>query len=255
MSENLDDTIVERALNTVKTAKEIGIVLRLLGSTAIRYHCPAFTSLHKNQLKRRLTDIDFIGYAKQTLQILKLLEKLDYTTGRRTLAMAGAKRYFLYEPKIDCHVDVFLDKIEMCHTLNISKRLEIEYPTISPADLLLTKSQIVQMNEKDVKDVIVLLREHKISSNDSDSINSEYIAKLLSKDWGFYYTATTNWDKVKRMLTRYSLPREDAKDVKSKIETILAVVKSKPKTVGWKMRAAIGTKVKWYKEVEPTILE
>jgi len=77
------------------------------------------------------------------------------------------------------------------------KRLEIDYPTISLADLLLEKMQIVKLNEKDILDTIVMLREHDVGEGDKETINSDRVSGLLSDDWGFYYTVTTNLGKIK----------------------------------------------------------
>ena len=38
----------------------------------------------------------------------------------------------------------------MCHDIPFKDRLEIDYPTIPLAELLLEKMQIVQINEKDL---------------------------------------------------------------------------------------------------------
>ncbi len=73
----------------------------------------------------------------------------------------------------------------------------------------------------------------------------------MSKDWGFYYTFTTNMNKLRDSLSRYDvLSAEDRNDITSKIGKILEHVESKPKSLGWKMRARSGTKVKWYNDVE-----
>ncbi|MEM2630749.1 MAG: hypothetical protein QXN41_06070, partial [Candidatus Bathyarchaeia archaeon] len=98
-----------------------------------------------------------------------------------------------------------------------------------------------------------LLNDHKIGDEDNkETINAEYIADLLSKDWGFYYTVTTNLNKIKDLINSYSqvLTQDKIADVKTKIDTILDKIEKKPKTMSWKMRAKVGTKVKWYKEVE-----
>ena len=39
-------------------------------------------------------------------------------------------------------------------------------------------------------------------------------------------------------------------DIKTKIDKILDAIEREPKSMGWKMRAKVGTKKKWYTEVE-----
>jgi len=111
----------------------------------------------------------------------------------------------------------------------------------------------VRLNEKDVKDTLVLLREHDIADTDEESINASYIAKLMSQDWGFYYTLTTNLVKVKNSLASYPiLSEDDQTDIASKIDRLLDRIESEPKSMGWKMRARVGSKKKWYNDVERT---
>jgi len=148
-------------------------------------------------------------------------------------------------------LDVFFDRLEMCHTIDFMDQLEVDYPTISLANLLLEKMQIVQLNEKDAIDTVVLLREHDVGKVDDQTINLEYISRLLSKDWGFYYTVTTNLKRIRdEFLPSYDLSGEDKTDVEHKIDTLLERVEKKPKSLRWKMRARIGAKKKWYRDVE-----
>jgi hypothetical protein len=110
--------------------------------------------------------------------------------------------------------------------------------------------QIVKINEKDVKDSIVLLSEHDVGDGDKEILNIRYVADLLSQDWGLYYTVTENLKKVKHFLNAYpSLAEQGKVDVDSRIENILRAVENEPKSLGWKVRAKVGTKKKWYTEV------
>jgi hypothetical protein len=166
------------------------------------------------------------------------------------MGVVWASRH-LYDAPRGFHVDVFYDKLEMCHTLDLRGRLELDKPTISLADLLLEKMQIVEINEKDIKDCIVLLRAHNVGSSDRENIDANYVAKLLSEDWGFYWTVTTNLKKIRELMPNYeALAEEDRKDVNSKIENLLTRIEETPKSMGWKMRAKIGTKKRWYNEVD-----
>jgi hypothetical protein len=104
---------------------------------------------------------------------------------------------------------------------------------------------------KNVKDAAVLIREHDIGNSDHDEININYISKLLSKDWGFYYTVTTNLSKVKSLLSADNrLTSEDKKDIVNKIERMREIIEREPKSVSWNLRAKVGSKKKWYKEVD-----
>lgn len=64
------------------------------------------------------------------------------------------------------HVDVFFDELNFCHKVDFRKRMDTDSPTISLADLVLEKLQIVEINEKDLKDLIVVNLEHPLSDSD-----------------------------------------------------------------------------------------
>jgi hypothetical protein len=143
----------------------------------------------------------------------------------------------------------------MCHTINFKGRLELDYPTITLTDLLLQKIQIVKLTENDVKDIILLFLEHDVGDIDKEVINARFISTLFSKDWGFYHTATTNLNRIKHLLpTQDGLSEEDQKVVAIKIDDLLRLVINEPKSKRWKIRARIGTRKKWYNDVEEPIL-
>ena len=244
---------IKEAERIVKEAEEEGILLRIMGALAIRIHCPKFADLHhklKRLGERVFTDIDFMSIRESRKKVPGFLEERGYTCDKAVMAIFGSKRHVYYGTEVPM-IDVFFDKLEMCHTINFRGRLELDYPTISLADLLLEKMQIVKINPKDVKDTVVLLREHGVGENDDETVNYRYIAKLLSKDWGFYYTVTTNLKGVRdRLPTLGVLSEEDILDVGIKIDKILEAIEREPKSLGWRMRARIGTKKKWYQEVE-----
>ena len=240
---------VEEATKVVDAAQEKGIVLRIMGATAVRIHCPKFSYLH-DVLQREITDIDFIGYRKQNSDVFKLLDALGYVSDKRLLFMG---RYLFENPDNKRHIDIFFDKLEFCHIIDFRGRLEIDYPTISLSDILLQKMQIVQINEKDIKDVVVVLREHEIGAEGKETIDSDYVSNLLSKDWGFWYTVTTNLGKVRGFLPEYQgLSPEDRSDIGAKIDRLSEVINKREKSFGWKMRAKTGTRQRWYREVDET---
>ena len=237
----------------VEEANQRGITLRLLGATAIMIHSPKYLYAF-DKMDRQLSDIDFMGLRKQEKKVIDFLQEKSYIYDRanRSFAMmTSSSRYIFEHPTNKMHVDIFFDKLEMCHTIDFTKRLSIDSPTISLADLLLEKMQIVQINEKDFKDTLVMLREHEIDTHDSETINQTYISGILSRDWGFYYTVTQNLNKVREAAQKYPIfESSDQQVISSKIDKLLDAIEREPKTMGWKMRAKIGTKQRWYTEVE-----
>jgi hypothetical protein len=242
------------ALEIVDSAEKSGIRLRLLGAVAFRIHCPAHQDLQVS-MNRVLTDLDFAAYYKQEKAIDKFFVRdMGYESQTAALTpglMLGRKIYNDPEDKRP-HVDIFFDKLNMCHVVSWEKgRLEIDKPTICLADLMLEKLQIVHINEKDIKDMMMLLLEHGIGDSDHEVVNGVYISNIMAKDWGFYYTSTTNLSKVKSLLGNYdALSSSDRDVIAGHVDELLDMIEKAPKSLGWKLRAKVGTKKQWYNDVE-----
>jgi hypothetical protein len=250
------EVFIHEALDCVEKSRNEGITLRIMGGMAIYLHSKEYEQLF-NSLSRLegkvFTDIDLMSYKNLQQKILDFFEKRGYTYDRIFIAIYGKNRCIFYGGVVPM-VEVFFDRLEMCHTIDLKGRLEVDYPTIPLADLLLEKLQIVQINEKDIKDVILLLRAHELGEHDKNVINVKYISDILSKDWGFYYTVTTNLNKIKSRLPLYAaLNEKDREDVSSKINKLLSEIDRTEKTVAWKLRAKIGPRKKWYNDVEEII--
>jgi len=160
-------------------------------------------------------------------------------------------RSVLEDPNRKLIVDLFFDKLSYNHVIDLHGRLEQDPLTIPLADILLEKTQIVQINEKDVKDMILLLREHPVGQGDNEVISVSRICDVLSNDWGFYYTVTTNLDRISQYANELTdLEESDKMDVLSKLTQIKTAIESSPKRLSWRMRARVGPKKKWYADVE-----
>jgi hypothetical protein len=248
-----DNEFIQYANSIVNKANEHGVLLRLLGSVAFFIHCPAFGYLQE-KAHRNFTDLDFAAYYLHTNKIRSILESLGFEEDRE-VAFAYARTRLVYNhPTSGLHVDVFIDKLDFCHQIPWAGRLEIDNPTIPLAELLLEKMQIVKLNEKDVIDTIMLLREHSIGNSDKEIINAELISKMCSKDWGFWRTITMNLKKVDSNLSGYDwLTPDDREIVHARLNEIKNKIEDTPKTLKWNMRSKIGDKVKWYNDSSEAI--
>lgn len=248
------EEIVSLAVKTVQAAESEGIVLRIIGAVAINIHCPNFNKIQK-LLGRELSDVDFVSYSRFRDKIAPLFKNLGYKYEELLSKIYAIE--FGHLPRMifdrdNLKVEVFFDVLEFNHTIPIKGRLELDSPTLPLADLSLLKLQIVKINEKDIIDLITLFREHEIGDKDEKEIvNAKYIAKLCAKDWGLWKTVTDNLNLIKGMVDKYEkLSDEGRENVKRKIDKIMEFIDKEPKTMGWKLRARIGTKKKWYREVE-----
>jgi hypothetical protein len=249
---------VKEAFRVIEYGKEKRVPIRVLGATAVRIHCPKYSNFHE-ALGRVLTDIDFASHVKYAKEVTEIFKELGYEQKLYLSAMMTETlrfRRIFFDKENNRVIDVFLDKLQMCHEIDFKERLEVDYPTLPLAELFLTKMQIVKLTMKDVKDLIVLLMEHKVGDDDKDIINVKHIARVLSEDWGFYYTVTLNINKLDKYIERSEfkiLSPENIEDAKQKLHEILRVIEEYPKTLKWRMRSKIGTKKKWYQEVEEVV--
>jgi len=248
LSADTSALFVSEALRIVKEAERRNIVLRAMGAVAFRIHCQNFAVL-LDAMDRRLTDLDFAGWKKQRSEAITLFKQLGYTLDKEMLILG--ERLKFHNNSAGPDADVFMDELKMCHTISLKDRLRLDSPTIPLADLLLEKMQIVRINEKDIKDTIVLIRAHPVRKGDRETIDSEHISKNLANDWGFYYTVTTNLNKAREFLPKCpALSNDDIQEVSTRIGQLLAAIESTPKSAKWKMRAKVGTRSKWYEDVE-----
>jgi hypothetical protein len=146
-----------------------------------------------------------------------------------------------YDDEHGRQVDIFIDRMQMCHNIDFRSRMYIDERTLSPADLLLTKMQIIEVNEKDLLDVVALFIDHDIVDDDR-GIHSQYISRLASNDWGLHKTLDLNLKKTKAFAVERSFPE----DVSTRIDTLIAHIEAHPKTMSWKARAMVGERVRWY---------
>jgi len=203
------------------------------------------------RLRRVLSDVDFAAYNSERAKIDNMMREFGYQDQAMVTALFGHSRMIWDNKSNGLHVDIFFDKLEMNHDIPFNGRLDVDELTIPLADMLLEKMQIVHINEKDIIDTIMLLREHEIGGEAPETIDAKYLSRLLSSDWGFYYTVTTNLGIVQDRLSAYSeLTEEDRKDVSAKIQTLMKILEDTPKSLSWKLRARVGPKTKWYKDVE-----
>jgi hypothetical protein len=218
------------------------VPLRLLGGAAVALSAP-----NGVLLPRPYNDIDFVTAPGRAPEVVEAFADLGYDGDQRFNGLNGHRRLLFYDGPNERRVDVFVGKFEMCHSIPLAKRLTLRRDTIPLADLLLTKLQIIALNEKDQRDVIDLLHAHPV---EQAAIDGEYVAQLLASDWGLWRTATRNLERVRGALGRYGLAAEQEEVVRARLDDLRSRVDAAPKSAKWKMRARIGERVQWYEEPE-----
>ena len=241
---------LEQAHRILGQARERQVTLRLLGAIAFHVRCPNFNYIQRDT-GRVFTDIDFMGYFKQMREVERLFKELGYSEDRRIKSVPGLRRSIFFHADQPWHSDVFYDVLDFSHEIDLRGRLEIEYPTLSLVDLLLEKMQIACINEKDVIDTLMLLREHEVGETKAQMIQADHLARCCKADWGLWKTVTTNLDKIDRLADKYDvLGTEDRHIIRQRLATIRERIDREPSTLRWKLRGRIGERMQWYRDVD-----
>jgi hypothetical protein len=249
------NAFIEEAERLVSLAQKSGVVLRVMGGMAVYMRCPThFKEVWKNLKRlgdRVFTDIDFVSYGRFKDQMIDFMKSAGYQTSPELLVQAGKGRQIFFGGKVPM-VEVFYDALDMNHLIQYDGRLELDRLTVPLADLMLQKLQIVKINDKDIKDLVVLLATHDVGKEDPEKIDVDFIvSRYMQTDWGFCYTATGNLEKVKNALSSLeSLSQEEKDRVSRRASAILDAINQAPKAAKWKLRAKLGPKIKWYSDVD-----
>jgi hypothetical protein len=235
--------MAEEAVRVAEAADREGLALRLLGGVAIKLR--AKDGLHP-AFEREYADLDWITARGASAAAQRFFEALGYRPHVRFNAIHGRERLLFFDEQHDRQVDVLVGVFRMSHEIRFGERLTLEPLTVPLAELLLTKLQIVQLNEKDVKDALALLHDHPVEDEDGDAINGGHIARLCASDWGLWRTFTANVDALDGHLGRYDLPGESKQRITRRIQEVQERIEREPKTFGWKMRSKIGDRKRWY---------
>jgi len=115
----------------------------------------------------------------------------------------------------------------------------------------MTKLQVVEIEERDYKDIVCILIDHDLADLDTnDAINRKHIAEMCSNGWGIYKTFTQNLEKTLGYLKEAHLNVAEKKLVQDRINALAQAIEAFPKSSRWKMRSLIGDRMSWYEEPE-----
>jgi hypothetical protein len=245
------EAAIGHAGTVLDAAAEAGVVLRATGGVGIASISPSARSA---PLRRSYGDVDFLGLSRDADALTRLFVSLGYSPESEFNTYHGQYRLFFHEPDGRWEADVFLDQIEMCHRLDLRERLTVHARTLSPADLLLSKLQVVETNEKDLRDALALLADHELGEGDGE-ISLERIGELCDNDWGWWRTATL---VAGRVLDAAGRLREDADpEAAERLERaagrtarLISHLEHSPKSRRWKVRARVGERKRWYETPE-----
>lgn len=235
------------ARRIIKTATEHGALVRLVGGVGVRERVRDLGGF--DAAERPYHDLDLVGRLRDVRRLESVFAGLGYTGDRAVNAQFGTVRRVYHHPD-GHHVDLFLDRLDFCHRIELEGRLDLHAITLAPADLLLAKLQIVERNRKDLVDVGWLLLDFEIVPADPTSIELDRVLALTSDDWGLHTTATDFLDAFRSALPGLGFSPEAAARIENRAAQLRSAIAAAPKSFRWRSRDRIGRRVRWYRVVE-----
>lgn len=224
-----------------EAAGERGLPLRVLGGVAVALLCP---SSRRPPLQRDYADIDLVTTGSVREGVVELMESLGYVGDREFNMLHGHRRLYFWDEENRRQVDVFVDEANLCHRIDLKRRIEATPLTVSLADLTVLKLQVVETNEKDYLDICAIFADHDLTTDES-GINVAYIAELSAGDWGLWRTLDMVAERSRQFVL--GLPGFDAAEiVAERLRSLRSELAEVPKTRRWKLRARVGEKKRWY---------
>jgi hypothetical protein len=236
------DDIVSEGERLLGLAAEESASVRLLGGVAVRLQAATVPAAFERDYK----DLDFAVPKGDSAVADRLLREAGYEPHTAFNALNSRERMLFLDPAHDRQVDVFVGAFRMCHEIPLDERLAVQDRTVPLAELLLTKLQIVELNEKDVRDTLLLVHGHDVADRDGDAINGGRVAALCAGDWGLWRTITANVATVLDHAGRYDVPDDERARITARLQALLDRIEAEPKSRGWKLRARIGERKRWY---------
>src|ERR1700728_5430334 len=187
---------LQEALQLVQGAAGAGQPLKILGGLGVRVLCPDFPPR-----QRAGQDIDFACLGKTRRQVADHLERAGCEPDKRLNNLNGDRQMYFTAPS-GRPIDVMVDRLTMCQTLDFRPAFGRLPLTVDAVDVLLSKLQIVELNEKDARDTLHLLSGVPVSGSGAAgaesgaSIDSDRFGKLLGADWGWWRTVTGSLKKL-----------------------------------------------------------
>ena len=238
MAQPAGPDLVAEAGRILAAARAARLTLGVLGGVGIALRCAA---AGLPPLAREYGDIDLAVARGERARLEPLMAELGYQPDRETNLLFGRERLIYFDTRRGMHVAVMVDHLHMCHEVPF---VFAKDGNLTAACLLLTKLQVVQTTDKDLRDIVAVLVDLPFGT-EPHAIDLDWLSTLCARDWGLWRTATDVAERVAEFgATLGPLPGSFA--LAAQLETLTARLESAPKTLGWKARAAIGRRVQWY---------
>lgn len=243
----IEPDIEAEAARLLAEIERAELAARLIGGMAIRLL--AAERLHP-AFERPIQDLDFILAKRHRREFDRLIIGAGYVPQEEFNALHGARRLLYHDLVHERQIDVFVEAFAMCHALPLVDRIPARPHTLPPAEILMTKLQIVELNAKDRGDLYAVLHSHEVGAESDDGIDIERIVALTANDWGLQHTFELNLARLRAALAEQPFSPEEESSVRQRIDALAQALEQAPKTRKWKLRAKVGERKRWYDEPE-----
>ncbi len=244
-------TALEEAVRICEAAAAERITVRLAGGLAIQYLTPEFPPRGGDR-----QDLDLATLSSDRRPLTGFLAGRGYVGDKNFNALYGHKQLYFQSAETGRSLDVLVDRLHMCHTVEFKDRLRRMPVTLDLSDLLLTKLQIVELNEKDAQDVLYLCSAYPVADGDEPgTIGLGRIRPVVGNDWGWWRTVTMNLDRITTLASgdgQGLVPAGGKHDPVEQLVVLREAAEAAPKSLRWKARAKVGDRVRWYEMPEET---
>jgi hypothetical protein len=235
--------MIAEAERVLTAARAAGVSIRLTGGLAIRRRHPAAT---RPPLARTYADLDLAVSSKASRKgITDLMSSLGYRADEMFNTLNGSQRLYYAHPTQGGHIDIFVDSVRMCHTIYFKDRLLCLDDTLSVTDLLLTKLQVVQLNHKDLLDILAILHDQTVVTGAHDRLDSGYLENLWGEDWPLWRTCQLTLARVRELAPTVLEPDGVAR-VSRTLDALEDILVTSKKSLRWKVRSRVGDRIRWY---------
>jgi hypothetical protein len=242
------ERVREEAVALIDAAEAGGLLLRLCGSAGVRLSSPEVERLLAGP-REPPKDLDFVCRGADRNRLRPLFAARGYAIDRDMLIAMEGTRYAYRHSLTGLKLDLFVDRLAFCHTIELAGRLALHRVTISPDDLLLHKLQIVNPTAGDLLDIEALL----LAAWGSAEPDTSRLFDVLCRDWGFCRTALANLGKTVAHAERNApaaLGVDASLRAAERATALGRAIEEAPKSLRWKLRASIGERVQWWQDVD-----
>lgn len=224
-----------RAQQVLSAAAERGVAICALGGVAVQLLCAS--ARPGGVWHRGLADVDLATTTKARRLTEEVIAASGFAADDTFNRMNGSTRLRYFDDD-GSHLDVFVDELQLCHTISWRRGLRVGASTLPLPELLLTKLQVVKQEDKDRTDLSALLTD----CWDDVMGGLDRLVDVVHIDWGLWRTGDLSLQKLEANSAE-GLVRERALELRQRWQAF-------PLSAKAKLRASIGDRVRWYQEPE-----